>query len=93
MKEDRIAVNNQINIKDDNNIMSTNSVSSDRTSNVARFTVAASAGHRLPICKTLLWLALPLTLAVGCASCPDRTTVAGDFPPPAIQQFPSHFAQ
>jgi hypothetical protein len=71
-------------IKDENNIMSTNSISSDRTSSVARFTGAASAGHRLLILKALLWLALPLALAVGCASAPNRSVAGADFQPPAI---------
>jgi hypothetical protein len=44
------------------------------------------------MCKPLLWLALPFTLAAGCASGPDPLTVSGDYPPPAIERFPSHFA-
>jgi hypothetical protein len=74
---------NKINIKYEN-IMSTSSMSSDRTSNVARYAGAANAGHRLAILKTLLWLALPLTLAVGCASAPNRSVATTDFQAPAI---------
>ena len=55
--------------------MSTNSTNSDGT------TIAP--GHRLLKCKTLLWLALPLTLAVGCASDPNRPAVADSFFPDA----------
>jgi hypothetical protein len=75
---------NKINIKDENNIMSTNPISSDRTSSVARFTGAAGAGHRMLVLKTLLWLALPLALAVGCASAPNRPVADTDFHSPAI---------
>jgi hypothetical protein len=91
MKEGRIAVNNKVNINQENNIMLTTSTSSDRTSNVARPAVAALAGLGLRIRRTLLWLVLPFTLTAGCASGPDRT-VAGDYPPPAIDLFPSPLA-
>ncbi len=59
--------------------MSKNSTNSDRTTNAAGFTVAPGSGHRLLKCKTLLWLALPLTLAAGCASNPNRAAVADNF--------------
>ena len=64
---------NSLNIKNERNIMSTNSTSSEGT------TVSPGQGHRLPKCKTLLWLALPLALAAGCASNPNRAAVAGKF--------------
>jgi len=59
--------------------MSTDSINSDRTTNAARFTVAPGPGHRPPKIKTLLLLALPLTLAVGYASDLNRPAVADHF--------------
>ena len=80
--------------------MSTNSINSNGTTNAARSTVAPGSGHWLPKCRTLLWLALPLTLAVGCASNPNRSAVPGnsftDNPAPAApavsQQEPANVA-
>ena len=53
--------------------MSTNSVLNAGT------TVAPGRGHRLLKCQTLLWLALPLALAAGCASNPNRAAVADKY--------------
>ncbi len=82
---------NRITIKDENNTMSTNSITSDRTSKAAKSTDAAGTGHRLPIFKALLWLALPLTLAVGCASTPNRSVANADFQSPAIDHQGGNF--
>lgn len=84
MKKDRIAVTDKLNIKDERNIMSTNFISSDRTSDVARFAVAPGPGHRLLKCKTMLWLALPITLAAGCASGPSRPVASTEAQAPAV---------
>ena len=89
MNGGRVAVINKAYINKEENIMLTNSTNSERSSNVARPAVAAITGLRLRIGKTLLWLALPVTLAAGCASGPDQLTVSGDYPPPAIDQFPT----
>lgn len=59
--------------------MSTDSTHSDRTTDAARFTVAPGPGHRLLTIKTMLLLALPLTLAVGYASDSNRSAVADPF--------------
>jgi len=56
--------------------MSKTPSNSDRTPDVVRYTVAPGSGHRLLEWKPLLWLALPLTLAVGCASGPGRSASA-----------------
>jgi hypothetical protein len=73
---------NEINIKNETNIMSTNSMRNAGT------TAAPLPGHRLPKCKTLLWLALPFTLGVGCAFGPGSSAFAGefftDFPAPVV---------
>lgn len=53
--------------------MSKHSTISDRISDVTKFSSAPGSGYGLLKCKTLLWLALPLTLAVGCASGPSRS--------------------
>ena len=64
---------NELNIKNERNIMSTNSLRNAGT------TAAPGPGHWLTKCKMLLWLALPLTLAAGCASNPNRAAVADNF--------------
>jgi hypothetical protein len=64
---------NSLNSKNERNMLSTNSTSSGGTA------VAPGRERRLPKCKTLLWLALPLALAAGCASNPNRATVADKF--------------
>ena len=73
---------NEINIKNETNIMSTNSMRNAGT------TAAPLPGHRLPKCKKLLWLALPFTLGVGCAFGPGSSAFAGefftDFPAPVV---------
>ena len=92
MNGGQIGVSKKAHINKEENIMLTNSTNSDRPSNAARSAVAASAGHRLRIGKTLLWLALPFALAAGCASGPDRN-VAGDYPAPAIDRFPTPLQQ
>jgi hypothetical protein len=63
-------------MKDERDIMSTNFKSTNRTSDVAKFGLAPGPGQGLLHRKTLLWLALPLALAAGCASDPSRSTVA-----------------
>ena len=56
--------------------MSKNLARSERTSEIAGFNLY----------KTLLWLALPLTLAAGCASGPSRSTARfTDLPAPRIE--------
>lgn len=62
--------------------MSTNSISNannDRTSN-GQFAGASRAAQPFGQCRTLLWLALPLALAAGCATSPNRAEVTEDFP-------------
>ena len=59
--------------------MTTNSVPSGRTFELARVAVTPDRRHRLTTCKTLLCLALPLTLAVGCASGPSHSVVTHPF--------------
>jgi hypothetical protein len=82
---------NKLNIKIERNIMSTNSTNSDGITDAAGFAVAPGPGRRLLKCKALLWLALPLTLAVGCASNPNRAAVTDNFftdaPSPAATTF------
>jgi hypothetical protein len=53
--------------------MQTNSITSDKNSNAARFTVAPSPGLK---CRTLLWLALPLALTAGYAADPNWSDIA-----------------
>ena len=73
---------NEINIKNETNIMTTNSMRNVGT------TAAPLPGHRLPKYKKLLWLALPFTLGVGCAFGPGSSAFAGefftDFPAPVV---------
>ena len=64
---------NELNIQNERNITSTNSLRNAGT------TVAPRPGHWLTKCKMLLWLALPLTFAAGCASNPNRAAVADKF--------------
>ena len=59
--------------------MSTNPINIERTSAALGLAVAPRTGHRLQKCQRLLWLALPLTLAAGCASGPNRSTATSDF--------------
>lgn len=62
--------------------MKTNSIHSDRNSNISKFSPAP--GHGLLKCKMLLCLALPLTLAVGYASDLYQPAVADNFTPVAV---------
>jgi hypothetical protein len=64
---------NELNIKNDGNNTSANSMRNAGTA------AAPRPGHRLAKCKMLLWLALPLTLAAGCASNPNRAVVDDKF--------------
>ena len=59
--------------------MTTNSVPSGKTFELAKVTVTQDWRHRLTTSKTLLCLALPLTLAVGCASGPSHSVVTHPF--------------
>jgi osmotically-inducible protein OsmY len=55
-------------LQNERNIMTINSIHSDRTLKIAESTGTPGLGQKLLKSKTVLWLALPLTLAVGCAS-------------------------
>ena len=61
--------------------MSINSKRSDRTQEIVGFTGTPVLGQKLLKSKTLLWLALPLTLAVGCASHSPQATGGDRFFP------------
>lgn len=64
---------NEFNIENESNITPTNSVSN------AGATAVPGPGHWLQKRKKLLWIALPFTLAVGCAFGPGSSSVAGEF--------------
>jgi hypothetical protein len=84
---------NNSNIENERNIMSTNSMLNAGNSNAVSFIPARKPGCRLLKCKTLLWLALPLTLAVGCASSPGPAPVAYDsIPAPVIKTYAQRHA-
>jgi hypothetical protein len=67
--------------------MSPNTIKSERTSNVASFAIVPRPEQRRLKWKALVWLALPLTLAAGCASDPSRPAVVNyspDTPAPSV---------
>jgi hypothetical protein len=67
--------------------MSNRSTYSSQSTNATRYTPAPDSRPGRTACKAFLYFALPLTLAVGCASGPGRSVATHpfvDFPAPTV---------
>jgi hypothetical protein len=81
---------NNSNMNHEGNIVPTHSTNSDGFADASRFAFTPGPGRWLQKSKTLLWLALPLTLAAGCASNPHPSARVDSFFPenPAMMGAP-----